>query len=165
MEAALREKGYFRRPCRFMTNKINTTFVPFVMSSAGGFGPDRDFPKFVFKTARERGRWIMDSQPHLHSTWAAIYASSCWCRHWPMCLGMAYTATSAEVVGRPIVRDENSNMTTDPSRRLPHPDINANGYGMEPRGGGVGLLGYGYWGVMAAGLGSPSCRRRFMELK
>jgi hypothetical protein len=55
----------------------------------------------------------MGSQPHLHSTWATMYASS----YWAMRLSMACLVTSAEVVGRPIVRDENLNM---PQTSRPH---------------------------------------------
>jgi hypothetical protein len=48
-----------------------------------------------------------------------------------MRLGMPRTVTSAEVVGRPIVRDENLDMATNPSRLQPHPDPNANAYGRQ----------------------------------
>jgi hypothetical protein len=69
----------------------------------------------------------MDTQPHLHSTWATMYASS----YWPMRLSTACSVTSAEVVGRLIVRDENLNMATNPNRRQPHPNPNANAYGRQ----------------------------------
>ena len=69
----------------------------------------------------------MGSQPHLHSTWATMYASS----YWAMRLSMACSVTSAEVVGRLIVRDENLNMATNPGRRQPHLDPNVNAYGRQ----------------------------------
>jgi hypothetical protein len=84
VEAALREreaeKGALPAARQILDDQgSNTTFVPFVMSSAWGFGPAaQKLFKLVFKAARERGRWIMGSQQHLHSTWATMYASSYW---------------------------------------------------------------------------------------
>jgi len=133
VEAALMEREAEKRALPAARQIIddqgsNTTFVPFVMSSAGGFGPAaRKFLKFLFKVARERGKWNMAGLPHLHSTWATMYASS----YWSMRLSMACSVTSAEVVGRLVVRDENLNMATDPGRRQPHPDPNANAYGRQ----------------------------------
>jgi hypothetical protein len=104
----------------------NTTFVPFVMSSAGGFGPAaRLFLKYLYKTSRERGRWLMASgQPQVQPTWNTLYAST----YWDMRLSMACTAMSAEVVARLIVRDSNLNMVTDGSRQpLRNPNIPAYG--------------------------------------
>ena len=104
----------------------NTTFVPFVMSSAGGFGPAaRTFLKYLYKTSRERGRWLMASgQPQVQASWNTLYAST----YWDMRLSMACTATSAEVVGRLVVRDINQNMETDGSRQpLRNPNIPAYG--------------------------------------
>ena len=104
----------------------NTTFVPFVMSSAGGFGPAaRTFLKYLYKTSRERGRWLMASgQPQVQASWNTLYAST----YWDMRLSMACTATPAEVVGRLVVRDINLNMETDGSRQpLRNPNITAHG--------------------------------------
>ena len=133
VEAALMEREAEKRALPAARQIIddqgsNTTFVPFVMSSAGGFGPAaRKFLKFLYEVARERGKWNMEGLPHLCSTWATMYASS----YWSMRLRMACTVTSAEVVGRLVVRDENLNMTTVPGRRQPHPDPNANAYGRQ----------------------------------
>ena len=104
-----------------------TTFVPFVMSSSGAFGPAaRDFLKVLYKSARERGRWRMSDTPHLKASWATQFASS----YWDMRLSMACSVTSAEVVGRLIVRDGNLNMTTN--GRQAHPDPNVTGFGRRP---------------------------------
>ena len=61
-EAALRQCETDKRGLpigRQVQNEIgrNTTFVPFVMSSAGGFGPAaRLFLKYLYKTSREKNR-------------------------------------------------------------------------------------------------------------
>ena len=58
----------------------STVFVPFVMSSAGGFGPAaRAFLKTLYATARARGRWLMASgQPALELAWNTVFASTYW---------------------------------------------------------------------------------------
>ena len=110
----------------------NKVFVPFVMSSAGGFGPDaRKFLKFLYKSSRERNCWEIGSgQPQIQSTWNTLLAST----YWDMRLSTACTASPAEVVGRIIVRDFNLNLATDGSRQpLSYP--NAPAYGNVRRGG------------------------------
>ena len=142
VEAALREREEEKRGLPVARQIISeqgshTIFVPFVMSSAGGFGPAaRDFLKLLYKTARDCGRWEMSNLQHLHSTWATMYASS----YWDMRLSMAATITSAEVVGRLIVRDANLNMASAPGRRPPHPNPNVNDYGR--RSGTRGGMGF-----------------------
>ena len=69
----------------------------------------------------------MGSQPHLHSTWATMYAPS----YWAMRLSMTCSVTSAEVAGRLIVRGENPDMATNPGRRQPHPGPSVNAYGRQ----------------------------------
>ena len=95
VEAALQQREAEKRALPvaqqiFNEQGSNTTFVPFVMSSAGGFGPAaRKFLKFLFRTARARGKWVMDSLSHPNSTWATMYASS----YWSMRLSMAVAVT------------------------------------------------------------------------
>ena len=110
----------------------NKVFVPFVMSSAGGFGPAaRRFLKFLYESARGRNHWEMSSaQPQVESTWNTLFTST----HWDMRLGMACTAMSAEVVGRVIVRDLNLNMPRDESRQ-PWSNPNTPAYGRRRRVG------------------------------
>ena len=107
------------------------------MSSAGGFGPDaRKFLKFLYKPSRERNCWEIGSgQPQIQSTWNTLFAST----YWDMRLSMACTATSAEVVGRIIVRDFNLNLATDGSRQ-PLSDPNVPAYGNVRRGGDCGTF-------------------------
>lgn len=132
VEAALREreaeKWALPAAQRILNEEgSNTSFVPFVMSSSGGFGPAaRDFLKKLYKTARTEGRWVMAAgQREVQSTWNTLFAST----YWDMRLSMACTITSAEVVGRLIVRDENLNMVVDRERRQPHPNPNVVPYG------------------------------------
>ena len=110
----------------------NNTFVPFVMSSSGGFGPSAlAFLKKLYHSARQSGKWAMAvGQGDVLTTWNTLYAST----YWDMRLSMACTVTSAEVVGRLVVRDHNLNMTVSPQERQPHPDPNFPAYG-----GGVGV--------------------------
>jgi hypothetical protein len=59
VEAALRaceaEKRALPIARQIQNDGSNKVFVPFVMSSAGGFGPDaRKFLKFLYKSSRER---------------------------------------------------------------------------------------------------------------
>jgi hypothetical protein len=132
VELALRQRETEKRRlpvARWIDNEQGsiTTFVPFVMSSSGAFGPAaRDFLKVLYKSARERGRWRMSDTPHLKASWATQFASS----YWDMRLSMACSVTSAEVVGRLIVRDGNLNMTTN--GRQAHPDPNVTGFGRRP---------------------------------
>ena len=104
----------------------STVFVPFVMSSAGGFGPAaRAFLKSLYATARARGRWLMASgQPALELAWNTVFAST----YWDMRLSVACTSASAEVVNRLVARDQNANMVTHPLRRQPWLDPNATWY-------------------------------------
>ena len=140
-EAALRAREADKRALpiarQIQNDGSNKVFVPFVMSSAGGFGPEaRKFLKFLYKSSRERNCWEIGSgQPHIQSTWNPLFAST----YWDMCLSMACTATSAEVVGRIIVRDFNLNLATDGSRQ-PLSDPNAPAYGNVRRGGDCGTF-------------------------
>jgi hypothetical protein len=115
----------------------NKVFVPFVMSSAGGFGPDaRKFLKFLYKSSRERGCWDIGSgQPQIQPTWSTLFAST----YWDIALSTACTAMSVEVVGRITVRDFNLNLATDGSRQ-PHSDPNSPAYGNLRRGGDCGAF-------------------------
>ena len=116
----------------------NKIFVPFVMSSAGGFGPAaRKFLKYLYKTSRDRNCWEVESgQPQIQATWSTLYAST----YWDMRLSMACTSMSAEVVGRIIVRDFNLNLATDGSRQ-PFANPNTPAYGLSRQGGGRGVQG------------------------
>jgi hypothetical protein len=85
VEAALveREAEKWRLPAaREIRNEegSNTTFVPFVMSSSGGFGPSaRGFLKRLYKVAWEEGKWEMASgQREVFATWNTLYASTSW---------------------------------------------------------------------------------------
>jgi hypothetical protein len=111
----------------------NKIFVPFVMSSAGGFGPAaRSFLKYLYKISRDRNRWeVGTGQPQIQSTWNTLFAST----YWDMRLSMACTSMSAEVVGRIIVRDFNLNLASDGSRQ-PLVDPNIPAYGRLRLGGG-----------------------------
>ena len=141
VEAALRaceaEKRALPIARQIQNDGSNKVFVPFVMSSAGGFGPDaRKFLKFLYKSSRERNCWEIGSgQPQIQSTWNTLFAST----YWDMRLSMACTAMSAEVVGRIIVRDFNLNLATDGSRQ-PLSDPNTPAYGNLGRGGGRGAF-------------------------
>ena len=141
VEAALRaceaEKRALPIARQIQNDGSNKVFVPFVMSSAGGFGPDaRKFLKFLYKSSRERNCWEIGSgQPQIQSTWNTLFAST----YWDMRLSMACTAMSAEVVGRIIVRDFNLNLVTDGSRQ-PLSDPNSPAYGNLRRGGDCGAL-------------------------
>jgi hypothetical protein len=136
VEAALRDGEREKRNLpvarQIQNDGSNKIFVPFVMSSAGGFGPAaRGFLKLLYKSARERNRWEMSSgQPQVESTWNTLFAST----HWDMRLSMACTAMSAEVVGRVIVRDFNLNMSRDESRQ-PWSNPNTPAYGRRRRVG------------------------------
>jgi hypothetical protein len=62
VEAALRaceaEKRALPIARQIQNDGSNKVFVPFVMSSAGDFGPDaRKFLKFLYKFSRERNCW------------------------------------------------------------------------------------------------------------
>ena len=106
---------------------LQTCFVPFVMSSSGGFGPAaRAFLKTLYASARRSGHWVMASgQPEVDVTWNTLFASS----YWNMRLSMACTVTSAEVVGKLLVRDFNNNLVTHPGRRQAPRDPNFSAYG------------------------------------
>ena len=127
VEAALQEAEQAKRdlptPRRIVDEEGNSTiFVPFIMSSSGGFGPAaRSFLKHLYRTAREREKWLMGrGQPEVHTTWNTLYAST----YWDMRLSVACTSMSAEVVGRLLVRDTNLNMAVDPRERQPPRDPN-----------------------------------------
>ena len=127
VEAALLEEERAKRdlptPRRIIDEEGNSTiFVPFIMSSSGGFGPAaRSFLKHLYRTSRERGKWLMgQGQPEVHTTWNTLYAST----YWDMRLSVACTSMSAEVVGRLLVRDTNLNMAVDPRERQPPRDPN-----------------------------------------
>ena len=136
VEAALRAREAEKRALpiarQIQNDGSNKVFVPFVMSSAGGFGPDaRKFLKFLYKSSRGRSCWgIGSGQPQIQSTWNTLLAST----YWDMRLSMACTAMSAEVVGRIIVRDFNLNLATNGSRQPPS-DPNTPAYGHLGRGG------------------------------
>ena len=140
-EAALRAREADKRALpiarQIQNDGSNKVFVPFVMSSAGGFGPEaRKFLKFLYKSSRERNCWEIGSgQPQIQSTWNTLFAST----YWDMRLSTACTATSAEVVGRIIVRDFNLNLATDGSRQ-PLSDPNVPAYGNVRRGGDCGTF-------------------------
>ena len=128
--AALRQREAEKRALPAAQRILNeegsfTSFVPFVMSSSGGFGPAaRTFLKTLYKTARAAGRWDMANQRGVIATWNTRQAST----YWDMRLSLACTVASAEVVGRLIVRDENLNLVVDPRRRQPSLDPNYPGY-------------------------------------
>jgi hypothetical protein len=141
VEAALRAREAEKRALpiarQIQNDGSNKVFVPFVMSSAGGFGPDaRKFLKFLYKSSRGRNCWEIGSgQPQIQSTWNTLFAST----YWDMRLSMACTAMSAEVVGRIIVRDFNLNLATNGSRQPPS-DPNTPAYGHLGRGGSRGAF-------------------------
>jgi hypothetical protein len=141
VEAALKTREAEKRALpiarQIQNDGSSKVFVPFVMSSAGGFGPDaRKFLKFLYKSSREQNCWEIGSgQPQIQSTWNTLFAST----YWDMRLSMACTAMSAEVVGRIIVRDFNLNLATDGSRQ-PLSDPNTPAYGNLGRGGGRGAF-------------------------
>jgi hypothetical protein len=83
VEAALREreaeKRAFRRPGRFVTNEVVTPLLyPSSCRLRGALDPPPGSSSSSSSRWHGRGGWIMDSQPHLHSTWATTYASSYW---------------------------------------------------------------------------------------
>jgi hypothetical protein len=106
-----------------------TCFNPFVMSSSGGFGPAaRAFLKTLYATARRTGHWVMASgQPQIDVTWITLFASD----YWNMRLSMACTVTSAEVVGKLLVRDFSKDLVTHPERRQAPRDPNFSAVGWE----------------------------------
>jgi hypothetical protein len=106
-----------------------TCFNPFVMSSSGGFGPAaRAFLKTLYATARRTGHWVMASgQPQIDVTWNTLFASD----YWNMRLSMACTVTSAEVVGKLLVRDFSKDLVTHPERRQAPRDPNFSAVGWE----------------------------------
>ena len=141
------EASWFRRRrrsglCRSLSvsSRRRTTrwsfFVPFVMSSAGGFGPAaRAFLKVLYKTARARAKWVMATgQPALERAWNTTFAST----YWDMRLSVACTAASAEAVSRLVARDINMGMVTHRLRRQPWGDPSFSIYGVREGGASGG---------------------------
>jgi len=111
---------------RILSERGNSKiFVPFVMSSAGGFGPEaRKFLKGLYKDARERGAYYLGvSHPVLQTTWNTIFAPNLWDQR----LSVACTHTDAHYQGRIIANDLTATMVTDRRRSQPHPDPNRAG--------------------------------------
>ena len=97
------------------------------MSSSGGFGPAaRAFLKTLYATARRTGHWVMASgQPQIDVTWITLFASD----YWNMRLSMAYTVTSAEVVGKLLIRGVNKKLVTRRESRQAPRDPNFSEFG------------------------------------
>ena len=131
------EKRALPIPQRVIQEENNSVvFVPFVMSSAGGFGPAaRAFLKVLYRTARARAKWVMATgQPALERAWNTTFAST----YWDMRLSVACTAASAEVVSRLVARDINMGMVTHRLRRQPWGDPNFSVYGVREGGASGG---------------------------
>ena len=98
----------------------STTFIPFVMSSCGGFGPAAtSFLKSVYDQAKASNKWVMASgQPGVDTTWMTTYAST----YWDMRLSAACAGTDAHFQNRIILRDRTLNLPV--VKRQPHPSPN-----------------------------------------
>jgi len=108
---------------------INTKFVPFVMSSLGGFGPAaRAFLEEAYKVARKEDRWLMSRQSSVESTWNTTYAST----YWEMRLSTACMAMGAFGQNRIVARDRTAALQPVPGARQPHGCPNVTGYCRSP---------------------------------
>jgi len=115
---------------RILNERGNSkVFVPFVMSSAGGFGPEaRKFLKGLYRDARELGAYYLGvSHPVLQTTWNTVFAPNLWNQR----LSVACTHTDAHYQGRIIANDLTATMVTDRRRSQPHRDPNR--AGLVPR--------------------------------
>ena len=115
---------------RILSERGNSKiFVPFVMSSAGGFGPEaRKFLKGLYRDAREGGKFYLGvAHPVLQTTWNTIVAPNLWNQR----LSVACTRTDAHYQGRIIANDLTATMVTDRRRSQPHRDPNR--AGLVPR--------------------------------
>jgi hypothetical protein len=107
----------------------NTKFVPFVMSSLGGFGPAaRAFLNEAYKVARKENRWLMSRQPAVMSTWNTTYAST----YWEMRLSTACMAMDAFCQRRIVARDRNAALQPGPLAVQPHWCPNSAGHNRDP---------------------------------
>jgi len=125
------EKRQNRTICNIINEEGNqTVFIPFVMSSCGGFGPSATaFLKAVYATAKAKGHWIMSAgQPDMDTTWLTMYAST----YWDMRLSVACAATDAYYQSRIILRDKTLNFPV--VARQPNPDPNYNEYSSRSNG-------------------------------
>jgi hypothetical protein len=102
----------------------NFVFVPFVMASTGGFGPEaRRFLKTIFSAAKLAGKFYLGvgerslSRP-VDTTWNTAVAS----RYWEMRLSLAVTLTDARF--RRCVVENDLSSTQRIVGRQPHPDPN-----------------------------------------
>ena len=115
---------------------INTKFVPFVMSSLGGFGPAaRAFLAEAYKVARTENRWLMSRQPAVMSTWNTAFAST----YWEMRLSTACMAMDAFCQRRIVARDRNAALQPVPMAVQPCPFPDATNFNRGPvRNGAAG---------------------------
>ena len=84
-------------------------FVPFVMSSAGGFGPEaRKFLKGLYRDARELGAYYLGvSHPVLQTTWSTVFVVGQCVRVPPVLELPLYTSptSNANARGAPLSLD------------------------------------------------------------
>jgi hypothetical protein len=107
----------------------NTRFVPFVMSSLGGFGPAaRAFLNEVYEVARKENRWLMSRQPLVEHTWNTTYAST----YWEMRLSTACMGMDAFCQRRIVARDRNAALQPGPLAVQPSSNPNAVRYSPSP---------------------------------
>jgi hypothetical protein len=107
----------------------NTKFVPFVMSSLGGFGPAaRAFLNEAYKVARKENCWLMSRQPMVEATWNTTYAST----YWEMRLSTACMAMDAFCQRRIVARDRNAALQPGPLAVQPYWSPNSVGYNRDP---------------------------------
>ena len=95
-------------------------FVPFVMSSFGGFGPAaREFLTMAYRTARRSECFILGVNHRLlETTWNTLTAAT----YWDARISVACSQADAEFQGRIIANDFSEAWPT--FGRQPHPDPN-----------------------------------------
>ena len=125
-ERLLEAEERARRRNRVVQGYINGSgnmkiFVPFVVSSFGGFGPAaRDLLTKAYAVARASpGRYFLGANhPTLHTTWNTMTAPT----FWDARISVACTQADAEFQGRIIARDQL--MAWPTQGRQPNPDPN-----------------------------------------